>query len=471
MAVATKTTSRVVRAAAARCAARARLTSPSPRFASSFIPHLEPKPKRGIKIGYVFAAFAALGIGATSMGLWQYYQSFTAYPDTSSHPVRSKLRAALRLQQSGDYARASAVFQQAYDLALDLFRTGQLAPEQDEALLRLSGIAVRWGGLWEEAGDLARAVEVYDTGFQPVAAAVEGFTKGDGPGQRGTAAPTRKQVQRGAGIAMKLGDLWVQRGAGTDPNSEATAEAERYYSWAVQELMRLNLTDKQRDQVKAQLSAQDEPLAAPTPSSTSATSDGEADLKLPSWVGEVELVAAMERLGDLYSRTGKIEYAQPLLQQAIAILLPPPPKEGPRPPLPPIPQRCHAATLMNNLSSALVSAFSPSNAAIEASAKWAKQSLIVANGCRREAAHKRGDKSKDKTMQVPLAEKEERECELTAIVSSYNLGKLCEMAKDPAEAEQWFVQSGRHAESLGLRDAVVQSDEAIRRLKRSPDTR
>lgn len=244
------------------------------------------------------------GIGATSIGLWQYYQAFTAYPDSSSHPVRSKLRAALRLQQSGDYARASAVFQQAYDLALDLFRTGELAPEQDEALLRLSGIAVRWGGLWEEAGDLARAIEVYDTGFQPVAAAIEGFTK-TGQG----AAPTRKQVQRGAGIAMKLGDLWVQRGGGASPNSEATAEAERYYSWAVQELMRLNLTDQQRDKVKAQLSAQEEPLKVPP--STSSTEPGrdedEADLKLPSWVGEVELVAAMERLGDLYSRTGKIE--------------------------------------------------------------------------------------------------------------------------------------------------------------------
>jgi hypothetical protein len=29
---------------------------------------------------------------------------------------------------------------------------------------------------------------------------------------------------------MKLGDLWVQRGGGASPNSEATAEAERYYS-------------------------------------------------------------------------------------------------------------------------------------------------------------------------------------------------------------------------------------------------
>lgn len=195
-----------------------------------------------------------------------------------------------------------------------MFRTGQLTPDQDEALLRLSGIAVRWGALWEEAGDLARAVEVYDTGFQPVAAAIEASTKGQGQGEATTiAAPTRKQVQRGAGIAMKLGDLWVQRGAGANPNSEATAEAERYYSWAVQELMRLNLTDKQREKVKAQLRAQDEPLEVSAPSPVAGIEDREADLKLPSWVGEVELVAAMERLGDLYSRTGKIEYAaQPL---------------------------------------------------------------------------------------------------------------------------------------------------------------
>ena len=108
---------------------------------------------------------------------------------------------------------------------------------------------------------------------------------------------------------MKLGDLWVQRGGGASPNSEATAEAERYYSWAVQELMRLNLTDQQRDKVKAQLSAQEEPLKVPTTISSTepGRDEDEADLKLPSWVGEVELVAAMERLGDLYSRTGKIE--------------------------------------------------------------------------------------------------------------------------------------------------------------------
>lgn len=139
-----------------------------------------------------------------------------------------------------------------------------------------------------------------------------------------------------------------------------------------------------------------------------------------------------------------LRFAQPLLQQAIAILLPPPPKEGPRPAPPPIGNQCHAATLvrsslancpdggltgfldqMNNLSSALVAAPSPSQQAIEASARWARQSLTIANGCRKEADAKRGGKD------VPLVEREERECELTAIVSSYNLGKLSEVRFRP----------------------------------------
>ena len=109
---------------------------------------------------------------------------------------------------------------------------------------------------------------------------------------------------------------------------------------------------------------------------------------------------------------------------------------------------------MNNLSSALVAAASPTKAEIEASAKWAKQSLVVANGCRREAAHKRGDKSKDKTMQVPLADKEERECELTAIVSSYNLGKLCEVRTSSLRAILLATPANELLMSLHIRFCV-----------------
>ncbi|BGP07771.1 hypothetical protein JCM10049v2_003611 [Rhodotorula toruloides] len=419
------------------------------RFASTHAGHQQPS-KGGIRVAHVFGTLALIGIGATSYGLWQFYGSFTAYPDTASHPVRSKLRSALRAQSTGEHESSSTLFEAAYSLALDLFHTGELGKTQEEAVMRLTGIAVRWGAMWEEAGELSKAIAAYDTGFQPIAALIDGFKVGEG------AQPSVEEVKRGAGIAMKLGDLWIRLGG-----AEGTSEAERYYTWALQELMRLNMTDKQKQRVKDEMASQDAPVPAAGPQASTKKGEIKDDetLQLPEWLNDVEVVAAMERLGDLYSRMGKIEFAQPLLQQAIAILLPPPPKEGPRPAPPPIGNRCHAATLMNNLSSALVAAPSPSQQAIEASARWARQSLTIANGCRKEADAQRGGKD------VPLVEREERECELTAIVSSYNLGKLSEMSKDPISAEQWFVRSGKHAASLGLRDAARQANEAIRRLK------
>ncbi|GAA6058124.1 hypothetical protein JCM3770_005952 [Rhodotorula araucariae] len=441
----------------ARVAARPRprVVAPSPasslRRLASHYPSLERKPNRGVKVGHLFAGLALLGIGATTYGLYQFYQSFTAYPDTDTHPVRSKLRAALRAQSAGEPDRSSTFFASAYALAQDLFTQGTLAPTREEAVLRLTGIAIRWGAMWESVAETARAIDAYDTGFQPVAALVDGYKPGAVDDGR---APSVAEVQRGAALAIKLGDLWVKLGG-----SEADSEAERYYTWAVQELMRLSLTDDQKAKVEAELAAQDAPPAsvAKAPAEKKASEDDE--LKLPGWIGDVELVAAMERLGELYSRMGKIELAQPLLQQAITMIFPPPPKEGPRPPMPPIPRRCHAATLMNNLSSALVSAASPSSDAIQASAGWARQALTVSNGCRKEAEQAR------KGAEVPLGEREERECELTAIVASYNLGKLSEMSKDTISAEQWFVQSGTHAAKLGLHDAARQSNDAIRRLK------
>ncbi|GAA5850194.1 hypothetical protein JCM9279_003562 [Rhodotorula babjevae] len=452
-------------------AARPPSSLPLGRRLASYYPSLERAPRRGIKVAHLFSALALLGIGATSYGLFQFYQSFTAYPDTASHPIRSKLRAALRAHSAGEHDRSSTFFSAAYDLALDLYARGELAPTQDEAVERLTGIAIRWGAMWESVAETARAIEAYDTGFQPVAARVDAHQLGGGASNV-NAPPTPVEVRRGAAIAVKLGDLWLKQGGSAAAAAagaragEADTEAERYYTWAVQELMRLSLSDEQKAKVRAQLAAQEAPAAAAgEKKGDKGGKEGEEELEVPGWVGEVELVAAMERLGELYSRLGRIELAQPLLQQAITILFPPPPKEGPKPPLPPIPQRCHAATLMNNLSSALVSSASPSAAQIQSSAGWSRQALIVSNGCRSEAAKARRKRDGAGAGEVPLAEREEKECELTAIVASYNLGKLSEMSKDPDSAEQWFVQSGTHATKLGLHDAARQSNEAIRRLK------
>lgn len=122
---------------------------------------------------------------------------------------------------------------------------------------------------------------------------------------------------------------------------------------------------------------------------------------------------------DLPSRR---RYAKPLLQQTIALLLPPPPKDGSKRAVPPIPTRCHAATLMNNLSSVLVSAPSPSAKSIEEALRWSAQALTVSSKTRKEAEAAR------KGTVIPLAQREEAECELVAVVSTYNLGKLSEVS-------------------------------------------
>lgn len=148
---------------------------------------------------------------------------------------------------------------------------------------------------------------------------------------------------------------------------------------------------------------------------------------------------------------------------------------------------------MNNLSSSLVTAPSPSARAIEASSRWARQALSVSNSCKRGADKARGGNGKVAAA-VPLREREEVECELTAVVACYNLGKLAEvsqfsplggslfadptrdgesaeqMSKDTISAEQWFVRSEKLASELGLRDAVLQARESLRRLKHPTTT-
>jgi len=39
------------------------------------------------------------------------------------------------------------------------------------------------------------------------------------------------------------------------------------------------------------------------------------------------------------------------------------------------------------------------------------------------------------------------------------------MSKDSVSAEQWFVRSEKLASQLGLKDAVLQARESLRRLK------
>lgn len=244
-----------------------------------------------------------IGISATTYGLYQFYSTFTIYPDSTTHPIRSKLRAAIRAESSSEYSRADSFFQQAYDLCLDLYKnSGELNTQ--EGLIKLSGIAVRWGGMWEKKNELERALEVYDIGFQPIAHQIQSTNQGSSGG----GGENYEIVKRGAGLALKLGDLWTLVGS-TNPGviGEAQSEAERYYTWAVEELMRLSLTEDQKEKVREQMENQEKGIQANPPPSEATGKDNKDGTELPSWIGQVELVGAFERLGDLYSRQGKIE--------------------------------------------------------------------------------------------------------------------------------------------------------------------
>lgn len=76
---------------------------------------------------------------------------------------------------------------------------------------------------------------------------------------------------------------------------------------------------------------------------------------------------------------------------------------------------------MNNLSSVLVSAASPTAKDIEGAVRWSGQALTVAGRAKKDAEAARKGKV------VPLAEREEAECDLVAVVGAYNLGKLSEV--------------------------------------------
>ena len=142
-------------------------------------------------------------------------------------------------------------------------------------------------------------------------------------------------------------------------------------------------------------------------------------------------------------------------------------------------------TQMNNLSSALVSDPSPTAAAIDDAARWARQSLTVATSSRKEADKTRGGRS------VPLPEREDHECEMVAVVGAFNLGRLSEvscrrsggglsadvgmlmegvnglgtqLAKDRKSAKAWFEKALQQSVRIGSREGVEQARDALRRL-------
>lgn len=149
--------------------------------------------------------------------------------------------------------------------------------------MKTTGIAVKWGGMWEEAGERGKAIEVYERGYKEISDLME----------LDDVQLNENEIMRGVSLAMKLGDLWVEVGG-----KSGEKEAERHYVWSVEEMMRLSMSDGQKDKVKEEM---EHGIVAEGGDKI------EKGMDLPKWLGRVELVAGFERLGELYSRTGKVE--------------------------------------------------------------------------------------------------------------------------------------------------------------------
>lgn len=140
-----------------------------------------------------------------------------------------------------------------------------------------------------------KSIECYEMGWREILPLMDDAEDGK------IGKLSQDEVLRGVAIALKIGDLYVDEGK--------DAEAEKYYVWSVEEMMKLGMSDEQRSKVDSEVvhgivAVNAKSLGMDEP-------DKDTGMDLPKWAGKVELVAGFERLGDLYARQGKIEYVLP----------------------------------------------------------------------------------------------------------------------------------------------------------------
>ena len=96
---------------------------------------------KGVRVGILFLALSIIGLGTTSLGLYSHYSSVRTFPTS----IRTELRSALRCKVSQDYRNSNKFFRQAWEKAT----SPELA--QELGLLKITGIAISWAEMLEEA--------------------------------------------------------------------------------------------------------------------------------------------------------------------------------------------------------------------------------------------------------------------------------------------------------------------------------
>ncbi|KAG0704978.1 hypothetical protein DFH29DRAFT_1034404 [Suillus ampliporus] len=387
----------------------------------------------GVRVSKLFTALLALGIGATGLGLYEFYTSFTLWPEQ----VRGDLRAGIKARNQGDFSLSERYITRAFQTALSLpYQT--FAPDP---YLKLSGIA----SLLSEVASDRRAREALQIAWElgagpreqsppsPDAEKTPSPVAEGAPGWSGYTLSDEERLRRVA-LAYKLGQLSSERDVD---------EEEKWLIWAVEEVLRLSgLGTKNADS--------DTNTKARGNSGSSALEE----LELPTWMSKTDLGAPLEALGALYAKKGTIEYAMPLYLQAISLLLPPKAHNIP------VEDRCRAAQLMNNLSELIMRR--PPTPEVRAQAEaWARQALGII-----ERVPAQPSSSRRLGWGQPADDGREV-CEQALGAVLFNLGSLREMSSDLDGARELFEKSAEQCSKVGIREGVVEAQEALRRVEKA----
>ncbi|KAG2036750.1 hypothetical protein BDR03DRAFT_865447 [Suillus americanus] len=373
----------------------------------------------GVRVSKLFAALLTLGIGATGLGLYEFYTSFTLWPEQ----VRGDLRAGIKARNQGDLSLSERYITRAFQTALSLpYQT--FAPDP---YLKLSGIASL---LSEVASDRAGPSE--QNSPLPDAEKTPSTVVEGAPGWSSYTLSNEERLRRVA-LAYKLGQLASERDLD---------EEKKWLIWAVEEVLRLSglgMTNANSD--------------TNTKAHENSGFSALEDLELPSWMSKTDLGAPLEALGALYAKKGRIEYAMPLYLQAISLLLPPKVNNVS------IEDRCRAAQLMNNLSELIMRR--PPTPEVRAQAEaWARQALGII-----ERAQVQPGSSQWFGWGQPADDGREV-CEQALGVVLFNLGSLREMSSDLDGAKKLFEKSAEQCSKVGIREGVVEAQEALRRVEK-----
>jgi len=164
------------------------------------------------------------------------------------------------------------------------------------------------------------------------------------------------------------------------------------------------------------------------------------ELGLPDWVSTVDVAAPLEALGTFYSRAGKLDYAMPLMLQAVSILIPPAPQES-------TPEdRCRGAQLMTSISEMIIRN-KLSLETVQQAEQWAMKGLEVVVSTR-------------KASKEPIAI-----CEIAYAVQLFNMASLRAIGGDINKSKDLFARSANQAKLIGYQSLVETSNQAIQELE------